>query len=78
MEGRRLPLARSLKTLLIYLNEDSVGGETVFFTEHGTELLRVIPRTGTALCFSHELLHEGRVVLSGRKYVLRTDILYQP
>jgi hypothetical protein len=29
-----------------------------------------------ALIFRHECLHEGRPVLDGTKYVLRTDVMY--
>jgi hypothetical protein len=29
-----------------------------------------------ALVFVHEQLHEGAAVESGRKYVLRTDVMY--
>jgi hypothetical protein len=29
-----------------------------------------------ALIFVHDQLHEGAAVVSGRKYVLRTDVMY--
>jgi hypothetical protein len=29
-----------------------------------------------ALVFNHDLLHEGKEVISGRKYVLRSDVMY--
>lgn len=58
-------------TFLLYLNDDFEGGETEF------EDLTVVPKLGTALCFRHELRHKGCPVLKGRKYVLRTDVLYQ-
>lgn len=65
---------RSLLTLMIYLNADFAGGETYF-----PECERVItPQTGTLLLFSHRLWHEGQRVTSGRKYVLRTDVMYEP
>ena len=59
-------------TLLIYLNDDFEGGETAF-DDHV-----VTPRRGLALAFRHELLHEGRVVTSGVKYVLRSDVMFNP
>jgi prolyl 4-hydroxylase len=31
-----------------------------------------------ALLFDHHLLHEGAAVMSGRKYVLRSDVMYGP
>ena len=57
-------------TLLLYLNDGFEGGATEF------EALSVAPRRGAALGFRHELRHKGCPVLEGRKYVLRTDILY--
>jgi len=58
-------------TLLLYLNDDFAGGTTEF------ETLTVTPQRGAALCFRHELRHKGSPVTGGRKYVLRTDVLYQ-
>ncbi|MBD2766936.1 2OG-Fe(II) oxygenase [Hymenobacter sp. BT664] len=57
-------------TFLLYLNEGFKGGETEF------ETLSVAPRRGTALGFRHELRHKGCPIIEGRKYVLRTDVLY--
>ena len=62
---------RSFLTLMLYLNDDFVGGETVF------EGAVVRPRTGSALWFFHPLLHEGREVRAGQKYALRTDVMYR-
>ena len=38
----------------------------------------VLPETGKALIFNHALntLHDGEVVLSGTKYIMRGDVLY--
>jgi prolyl 4-hydroxylase len=59
-------------TFMIYLNDDFVGGETAFNDAV------IIPRCGTALIFRHELFHEGRPVTRGRKYVLRSDVMFNP
>ena len=59
-------------TVLFYLNDDFEGGETAF-----TELV-VQPEKGMALVFRHELIHEGRTVTSGAKYVLRSDVMFNP
>jgi predicted 2-oxoglutarate/Fe(II)-dependent dioxygenase YbiX len=61
---------RSRLTLMVYLNDDFEGGETRF------EQVLVKPVKGTALFFVHHLLHEGAAVVSGRKYVMRTDVMY--
>lgn len=58
-------------TFMVYLNEDFEGGRTEF----GWEV--VAPATGTALVFPHRRRHRGAVVSAGRKYVLRTDVMYE-
>jgi hypothetical protein len=40
--------------------------------------LSVKPKEGMALAFLHSIWHEGAVVHSGQKYVLRTDVMYKP
>ena len=60
-------------TLLFYLNNDAEGGETRF-TKIGQQ---VTPTTGMALAFRHENEHEGVLVKSGLKYVIRTDVMYK-
>lgn len=62
---------RSWLTFMIYLNSQFEGGQTVF--EHTA----VAPETGMALFFVHELKHKGQAVTSGRKYVLRSDVMYR-
>jgi hypothetical protein len=37
-----------------------------------------VPRTGMVLVFEHELLHEGSELRKGRKYTVRTDVMYRP
>lgn len=64
-------------TFLIYLNDDVEGGSTNFHFG-ASEVLKVRPRAGTALVFMHKHLHEGAEVLGGKKYVLRTDVMYSP
>ena len=76
------PTERSRLTFMVYLNEGTRGGQTVFYSEERVNGLRklvasVEPRTGMALCFDHEWWHEGARVEEGRKYVLRTDVMYR-
>ena len=63
----------SLLTFMIYLNDEFTGGETTFMNTDNTI---VKPKTGMMLVFRHELLHEGSAVLTGRKYVLRSDVMF--
>lgn len=66
--------AQSLFTLLIYLSDGFVGGETRFLLPDGP--LQVTPERGKALCFEHELVHEGMLMEQGTKYVLRADLFF--
>ncbi len=59
-------------TFLMYLNDDFEGGETTF------DEVSIKPQRGAALVFLHELFHEGTTLVRGRKYVLRTDVMYNP
>lgn len=66
---------RSRLTLMIYLNEGFDGGETMFDLAGGMRVVR--PQAGALLLFPHALRHTGAVVTWGRKYVLRTDVMYR-
>lgn len=68
---------RSQLTCLWYLNDGYDGGETKFYgPDRGQPRFVITPREGMALVFAHQQLHEGAPVLKGRKYVLRTDVMY--
>jgi hypothetical protein len=68
-------------TLLIYLTTCE-GGETAFYSEPTKkgptpEPILVGLETGMALLHNHDdcMLHEGREVISGEKWVLRSDLV---
>ena len=61
----------SMLTFMIYLNEEFTGGDTEF----RTQLIK--PQTGMALVFPHRVAHQGAPIVSGTKYVLRTDVMYK-
>ena len=69
---RKSEALESELTLLLYLNEGFAGGETRFL-DIETD---VRPQTGAVLLFAHRVLHEGAEVVSGTKYVLRSDVMY--
>ena len=64
-------------TFMVYLNEGCEGGQTAFYHPDGRPRFEVRPRTGQALIFVHLQLHEGAPVTGGRKYALRTDVMYR-
>ena len=75
--------ARSKLTFMIYLSGGCDGGETIVYIDADDGLplpdgtvLRVPPEPGKVLAFRHDLLHEGAAVRAGRKYVLRSDVMY--
>ncbi len=67
---------QSLLTLLFYLNDDCEGGTTDFMFVADDNVL-VVPQQGQGLVFAHPLYHRGAPVVSGKKYVLRTDVMYR-
>lgn len=70
---------QSYLTFMVYLNGDMDGGETSFSDlPFSPSELTVTPATGLALFFTHMLNHKGEPVKKGRKYVLRSDIMYSP
>ncbi|HBI46704.1 MAG TPA: iron-regulated protein [Planctomycetales bacterium] len=71
----------SLLTFMVYLNDLVEGGETNFYASVENVSCDlpcrcVRPKTGAALVFLHRIWHEGAAVRSGRKYVMRTDVMY--
>lgn len=74
---RRSADEESALTFMVYLNEDFEGGSTDFYHPDHSLRLSVVSETGMALVFRHPLLHAGTPVRSGRKYVLRTDVMYR-
>lgn len=67
----------SYVTVQIYLNEGFEGGSTRFFDKNNDELYYdVVPKIWAVLLFDHRMLHSGEEVKSGRKYAVRTDIMF--
>jgi hypothetical protein len=59
-----------------------VGGETVFWADHDARraCCAMLPRAGSVLLHGHGdrcMTHEGGPVVSGTKWLLRTDVLYR-
>ncbi|CAG8513463.1 6301_t:CDS:1 [Acaulospora colombiana] len=65
----------SFLSFQLYLNDDFVGGETAFL--YHNKKVKVAPKTGRILFFEHSLFHEGALVESGKKYLIRTDVMYE-
>lgn len=78
----RGPDEHSNLTVLLYLSGGFEGGATEFNflaarRVDDNPVVAVVPEAGMALVFAHRVLHRGAPVTSGRKYVLRTDVMYR-
>ena len=83
----------SRMTFLILLNDDFTGGETVFYVDKNdpskpakrsedVKVAEIKTPAGGALCFPHgshplHCLHSSEPLLSGTKYIIRTDLLFE-
>ena len=70
---------KSYLTFMIYLSDGFEGGETSFedsYSDEPFEEFAVVAKKGMALFFEHAIHHKGEPVHQGRKYVLRTDVMY--
>lgn len=71
----------SVLTFLLYLNDKSEyeGGETAFFEDKfgNRRLTEHSGSVGDLIVFDHKLWHSGQPVISGAKYILRSDFIYK-
>ena len=66
----------SYATLNIFLNDDFDGGETIFYENDKRTVTMVCkPKVGRGSFFYSQQYHEGAKLLSGYKYLLRTDLM---
>lgn len=63
-------------TLQVYLNNNFTGGKTSF--RGGKRFLDVKPKAGSVLLFDQDLRREECEVLSGRKFIVRSDVMFAP
>ena len=68
---------RSWLTCMIYLNKTN-GGNTRFFND-GTSnkiIFELQPKDGQIIIFDPNLWHDGDKIISGEKYIIRTEVMY--
>ena len=46
-------------------------------TAESHALYLILILQGSVLIFQHDILHEGSELLSGKKYAVRTDVMYE-
>lgn len=66
---------KSRWTLLIYLNDDFDGGETVFYDDNWRVTKSITPKKGHAVLFDIDLWHKGSPVTRGAKYWIGCEII---
>jgi len=80
-------------SFLLFLSDDYEGGATRFYLDRGTtaqpatragddSVVNIRTPIGGALCFPHGMhplhcLHGSETILSGSKYIIRSDVLFQ-
>ena len=66
----------SYATLNIFLNDDFEGGSTTFYEKDKSTVKFVCkPKMGSGAFFYSQQFHEGNKIISGKKYLLRTDLM---
>lgn len=76
----------SLKTFMIYLNDVFEGAPTTFYNDRqrhyrepdpSTVLYALHPERGSCVIFNQRTTHDGGRLVSGQKYILRTEVMYR-
>ena len=67
---------RAKYTVNIFLNDNFEGGSTEFFDEFGRSCFIAEPKAGRAMIFDNQIAHAGNKVLTGNKYLIRTDVMH--
>jgi hypothetical protein len=62
-------------TVLTYLNDDFLGGNTVFYNDKFEETYKIIPKKNLTLIFDIDLYHEGCEVVRGDKYWIGSELV---
>jgi len=71
--------ARSYLTFLMFLNDDYDGGRTTLINPRDhSDRLEIEPTPGSVLVTQHDVFHAGAPVDAGEKWVMRTDVMYEP
>ena len=67
--------AESKFTVLVYLNDDFVGGRTQFYDDVFCKTRCVVPQPGVVVAFDINLFHAGMMVTQGTKYWIGTELV---
>lgn len=76
----------SLKTFMLYLNDGFDGAPTTFYSDRQAhykvpdpvnKVYDLQPERGACVIFNHCITHDGGMLRSGQKYILRTEVMYR-
>jgi hypothetical protein len=74
---------RSIKTCMVYLNNDFSGGTTRFYNGELDDVdshklfYTLKPEPGMCVIFNQCIVHDGEIINDGLKYMMRTDMFYK-
>ena len=67
----------SMITILIYLNNDYIGARTSLNKDIKTIIGEIEPKPGLVYLMDQDILHSVPNLISGTKYVIRTELMYE-
>lgn len=66
----------SMITILIYLNDDYIGARTSINKDFKTIIGEIEPKVGLVYMMDQDIFHSVPNLISGTKYVIRTELMY--
>ena len=66
----------SMITILIYLNDNYIGARTCTNKDIKTIISEIEPKPGLVYLIDQDILHSVPNLISGTKYVIRTELMY--
>lgn len=66
----------SMITILIYLNDDYIGARTSINKDKKTIIGEIEPKPGLVYLMDQDILHSVPNLITGTKYVIRTELMY--
>jgi len=71
---------------MLYLNDEFDGAPTTFYSDEqahykepdpAKKVYDLHPERGACVIFNHWITHDGGMLRSGQKYILRTEVMYR-
>lgn len=62
-------------TILIYLNDDFMGGNTIISHPYCKEKIKIKPKTGSILLLDQDIIHYSEKHHDNVKYIIKSDLM---